>query len=197
MDHFTLGYRCALVLNYAVCIHSGKQAYERKQQILICLSYVSHERERASIVIHDFATLALSHVYVFFSAQFVHNWFEFDAVSTFFVHSKVVCMRIECGNAHVDDDDDDVDYTTATITTTTTTMMMSTVTIRDGLIEFYYTYVTHIRKTYLQCSPRNFQFSPIFFSAGMNFSMFIVKRFCRCCFLLSVHQHLHCPFVDF
>lgn len=84
-------------------------------------------------------------------------------------------MRIECGNAtaHDDDDDDVDDYTTTTTTTT-----LSTVTIRDGLIEFYYTCRPYTKKIYLQCS-RNFQFSPIFFSVQSMrnfFHVFIVEQ---------------------
>lgn len=84
----------ALILNYRACtLYTGVcvcivKAYERKQPILICLSYSVVYRARVSLSM----TSRLSHFHMFqmrclyfFCSALVHNWFEFDAVSTFFL----------------------------------------------------------------------------------------------------------------
>lgn len=103
-------------------------------------------------------------------------------------------MRIECGCA----DDDDDDYTTTTITTATatTTTTLSTVTIRDGLIEFYYTCHPYT-KTYLQCVRHAiFNFPRFSFRLAWFFHVYRSKAF-RCSFCVYQTFTLHCPSLIF
>lgn len=157
---------------------------KKAPKVLTWLSFVWN------VVIHETATLALSHANFFFFFLLLlllllfrrillsRNWFEFDAVS--FLKG---CACVECGN-------DERQPT------------MLTVTTRDGLIEFYY--MSPMYKTYLHKVHAIFNF-PRFSLAGCC---------CHCCYwffgvLLSSDMTLlllmyfallhaiHCPSLDF